>query len=106
MSAQTKGEKVFRGIAVSAGICRGKILVLHRTRHVVSRREIPEAEIVEEVKRFEQVLVQTRKQIKEVQRRVTQSMSSSEGENFDIDNISGSESDGYAPVKKKSVSRV
>jgi hypothetical protein len=33
-------------------------------------------------------------------------MSSSEGENFELDNISGSESDGYTPVKKKSVSLV
>jgi len=33
-------------------------------------------------------------------------MSSSEGENFDLDNISGSESDGYAPVKKKTVNRI
>ena len=27
-------------------------------------------------------------------------MSSSDGENFDLDNVSGSESDGYMPVKK------
>ena len=40
MSAQTKGEKVFRGIAVSSGVCRGKILVLHRVRHLIARREI------------------------------------------------------------------
>ena len=33
-------------------------------------------------------------------------MSSSEGENFELDNISGSESDGYTPVKKKSVSPI
>ncbi len=83
MSAQTKGEKAFRGTAVSAGVCRGKILVLHRARHIISRREIPEAEIVDEVKRFEQVLVQTRKQINEIQRRVLQNLSGSEGDIFD-----------------------
>jgi phosphotransferase system enzyme I (PtsI) len=83
MSAQTKGEKSFRGTAVSAGVCRGKILVLHRARHIISRREIPAAEIVDEIKRFEQVLVQTRKQINEVQRRVHQNMSGSEGDIFD-----------------------
>ncbi|KIM84751.1 hypothetical protein PILCRDRAFT_780689 [Piloderma croceum F 1598] len=32
-------------------------------------------------------------------------MSSSEGENFDLGNVSGSESDDYAPAKKKSVNR-
>jgi phosphoenolpyruvate-protein phosphotransferase (PTS system enzyme I) len=83
MSSPTKGEKVFRGTAVSAGVCRGKILVLHRARHVITRREIAETEISDEVKRFEQVLVQTRKQINEVQRRVVQNMSGSEGDIFD-----------------------
>jgi len=83
MSGQLKGEKVYRGIAVSAGVCRGKILVLHRARHAIARREIPEPEIMDEVKRFEQVLVKTRTQIKEVQRRVVQNMSASEGDIFD-----------------------
>lgn len=37
-------------------------------------------------------------------RRVS-TMSSSEGENFDLGNVSGSESDDYAPAKKKPVNR-
>ena len=83
MSGQIKGEKVYRGIAVSAGVCRGKVLVLHRTRHVISRREVADADIAEETKRFEQALVKTHTQIKEVQRRVVQNMSGSEGDIFD-----------------------
>jgi phosphotransferase system enzyme I (PtsI) len=83
MSGQNKGEKVYRGIAVSAGVCRGKILVLHRARHVISRRELPDAEMPAEIKRFEQSLVSTRKQIKDVQRRVVENMSASEGDIFD-----------------------
>lgn len=83
MSGQIKGEKVYRGIAVSAGVCRGKILVLHRARHVIARRELPEAEVAGEIKRFEQSLVSTRKQIKDVQRRVIEIMSSTEGDIFD-----------------------
>jgi phosphotransferase system enzyme I (PtsI) len=83
MSAQTKGEKVFRGIAVSAGVCRGKIVVLHRARHIITRYELDEKEIVEATKRFEQSLVKTRQQITEVQRRVIKSMSASEGDIFD-----------------------
>jgi phosphoenolpyruvate-protein phosphotransferase (PTS system enzyme I) len=80
---QQKGERTFRGIAVSSGICRGKILVLHRTRHVVARREVPETEVAGEVSRFEQSLVKTRQQLVEVQRRVVQNMSASEGDIFD-----------------------
>ena len=83
MSAQTKGEKVFRGIAVSSGVCRGKILVLHRVRHLIARREIAEADIPAEVKRFEQVLVKTRTQITEIQDRVNANMSAAEGNIFD-----------------------
>ncbi len=83
MSAQSKGEKVFHGIAVSAGVCRGKILVLHRARHIIARREVSDANLEGEIKRFEHSLVRTRTQIKEVQRRVTENMSSSEGDIFE-----------------------
>jgi phosphotransferase system enzyme I (PtsI) len=83
MSSQTKGEKVFRGIGVSAGVCRGKILVLHRARHIISKREIPDDEIASEAKRFEQSLAQTRKQISEIQRKVVESMGAKEGDIFE-----------------------
>ncbi|HEU6447972.1 MAG TPA: phosphoenolpyruvate--protein phosphotransferase [Verrucomicrobiae bacterium] len=83
MSAQTKGEKVYRGIAVSAGVCRGKILVMHRARHFISRREVLENDIAAEVKRFEESLAKTRKQISEVQRKVVQNMGAKEGDIFD-----------------------
>ena len=68
MSGQVKGEKIYRGIPVSAGVCRGKVLLLHQARHVIARRELPAAGIEAEVKRFEQSLVRTRQQITEVVR--------------------------------------
>ena len=83
MSGQVKGEKIYRGIPVSAGVCRGKVLVLHQARHVIARREMEATEVEAEVKRFEQSLVRTRQQITEVQRRVSQTMSSSEADIFD-----------------------
>jgi phosphotransferase system enzyme I (PtsI) len=83
MSAQPKGEKVFRGVAVSAGICRGKILVLHRARHVVARREVPGAEVPAEIDRFEKALVQTRLQILEIQNRVAKNLGSKEADIFE-----------------------
>jgi phosphoenolpyruvate-protein phosphotransferase (PTS system enzyme I) len=83
MSAKPKGEKLFRGIAVSAGICRGKILVLDRAQHVITRRDLPDPEIMTEISRFEQALVQTRQQISEVQRKVAASMGAKEGDIFD-----------------------
>ncbi len=83
MSGQLKGEKVYRGIAVSAGVCRGKVIVLRRARHAIAKRDLPPAEVPAEVKRFEQSLVRTRQQITEIQRRVSQTMSSSEADIFD-----------------------
>lgn len=83
MSGQLTGEKVYRGIAVSAGVCRGKIVVLRHARHAVVRRELPPEEVAEETKRFEQALVRTRQQITEIQHRVSSTMSSSEADIFD-----------------------
>jgi phosphotransferase system enzyme I (PtsI) len=83
MSEPSKGEKVYRGIAVSAGVCRGKILVMHRARHFISRREISENNVAAEVKRFEESLAKTRKQISDVQRKVIQNMGAKEADIFD-----------------------
>jgi phosphoenolpyruvate-protein phosphotransferase (PTS system enzyme I) len=83
MSNQPKGEKIYHGIAVSSGVCRGKVLVLHRARHVISRREIPADSVPAEIKRFEHILVRTRTQIKDVQRRVSENMSANEGDIFE-----------------------
>jgi len=83
MPAQSKGENVFRGVAVSAGICRGKILVLHRARHVVVRREVAEADVPAEIDRFEKALVQTRLQILEIQNKVAKNLGSKEADIFE-----------------------
>ncbi len=83
MSGQVKGEKIYRGIPVSAGVCRGKVLVLHQARHVIARREMAADAVEAEVKRFEQSLVRTRQQITEVQRRVSETMRSNEADIFD-----------------------
>ena len=83
MSGQIKGEKVYRGIAVSAGVCRGKVVVLHHARHAIVRRELSADDVPQEIKRFEHALVRTRQQITEVQRRVADTMSSSEADIFD-----------------------
>lgn len=83
MSNHPQGEKIYHGIAVSAGVCRGKVLVLHRARHIIARREVSDDAVGSEVKRFEHTLVRTRTQIKEVQRRVTENMSAQEGDIFE-----------------------
>jgi phosphotransferase system enzyme I (PtsI) len=78
-----KGERVFRGIPVSAGVCRGKLLVLDRSRPVIGQRELGDEQLNEEVNRLEKALVQTRQQILDVQRRVSEAMGADEGSIFD-----------------------
>jgi phosphotransferase system enzyme I (PtsI) len=77
------GEKVLRGIPVSAGVCRGKILVLDRPRHLVEQRTLAEEEIPGELNRFQQALVKTREQIQDVQRQLTQSLGANQASIFD-----------------------
>ncbi len=81
--AMPKSEMTFRGIPVSGGICRGKILLQHRTRPAISERQLTDLELVEEVHRLEKVLAQTRQQIIEVQHRVSVAMGATEGGIFD-----------------------
>jgi phosphoenolpyruvate-protein phosphotransferase (PTS system enzyme I) len=83
MPEQAKGEKTFRGIAVSAGICRGKILILHRARHIIARRGLADHELNEEVGRFEKALVQTRQQILEIQGKVLETLGAKEADIFE-----------------------
>jgi phosphotransferase system enzyme I (PtsI) len=80
---QRKGELTFRGIPVSAGVCRGKIVVVNHSRPSIGSRKLTDAELDEEVNRLERALVQTRHQILEVQRRVSEAMGAEEGSIFD-----------------------
>ena len=79
----SQGELTFRGIPVSAGVSRGKILVIDRVRPVISKAKVPDAALGEEVNRLEKALVSTRQQILEVQRKVSEGMGAHEGGIFD-----------------------
>jgi phosphotransferase system enzyme I (PtsI) len=78
-----KGERVFRGIPVSAGVCRGKIVVMGKPQHTIAKRTLSDSEAAEEVSRLERSLVQTRQEILEVQRKVSEAMGAAEGSIFD-----------------------
>src|SRR5689334_18002046 len=82
--AAKAGERIIRGIPVSPGVCRGKILVLGKPHgDAIARRDVPEDEISSELKRFEQALVDTRHQILEVQRQVTEGLGAQDAGIFD-----------------------
>mgnify|MGYP002033976627 CR=1 FL=1 len=69
--AADTADKIYRGIAVSPGICRAEILVLDRGHEEAPhRRPVPPARIPVEIERLEQALTDTRQQIREVQQKV------------------------------------
>jgi len=78
------GERVFRGIPVSAGVCRGKIIVLNKpTDDGVPQYSVAEADLPQQVHRLEQALAQTRQQILTVQRKVTEGMGAGDATIFE-----------------------
>jgi phosphotransferase system enzyme I (PtsI) len=78
-----RGEKTFRGIPVSGGVCRGKIVVLGKARPSIAKAHLTDAELPEEINRLEKALLQTRQQILDVQRKVVEGMGAQEGGIFD-----------------------
>lgn len=82
-SARTS-ERILRGIPVSAGVCRGKVLVIGRTQEEpIPRIDLAEEEVPQQIQRLEQAIVQTRKQIHDVQHEVNQTLGVQDGSIFD-----------------------
>ncbi|MFO1502025.1 MAG: phosphoenolpyruvate--protein phosphotransferase [Verrucomicrobiota bacterium] len=77
------GERLIRGIPVSTGVCRGKILVLGKSSTSVPAHVITDAELPQEWQRLERALVLTRQQILDVQRKVGQAMGAEDAGIFD-----------------------
>ena len=79
-----EGERIVRGIAVSPGVCRGKILVLLDNRvDCVPRRTISEEEIPQQIVRLEHAISETRRQLLAVQEKVSTGMGAKDATIFD-----------------------
>ncbi|HKQ39933.1 MAG TPA: phosphoenolpyruvate--protein phosphotransferase, partial [Verrucomicrobiae bacterium] len=81
-SART-GEHIFRGIPVSPGVSRAKIIVLTKSQDRVPEQHLAEADVPNEIQRFEQALIKTRHQIIEMQEQVSERLGAQEGAIFD-----------------------
>jgi len=78
------GERLFRGIPVSSGVSRGKILVLRRPQEdTIPKQNVCEAELAHEVHRLEQALIDTRHEILQVQRQVSEGLGAEDASIFD-----------------------
>src|SRR6266850_328464 len=84
VEAGRSGERLFRGIPVSSGVSRGKILVLHRPQEdSIPRQQVCDDELTHQVHRLEQALVDTRHEILEVQRQVSEGLGAQDASIFD-----------------------
>ncbi|HEY3861811.1 MAG TPA: phosphoenolpyruvate--protein phosphotransferase [Verrucomicrobiae bacterium] len=80
---EQSGERVYKGIPVSSGICQGKAFVLHKAHAAIPHYGVAEADLPAQVQRFQQALLVTRHQIQEVQNKVSQALNASEASIFD-----------------------
>lgn len=73
-----------RGIPVSPGVCRGKILVLHDERiDAVPRYDVARDDLPREVSRLEQAIIKTRHQLHDVQEKVRGGIGAKDASIFD-----------------------
>jgi phosphotransferase system enzyme I (PtsI) len=77
------GERIYKGIPVSAGVCRGKILVFGKTEVSIPHHTIPEEQLPDQVKRLENAITQTRKELLEVQHKVSEGLGAEDASIFD-----------------------
>ena len=77
------GEKMLRGIPVSQGVSRSRVVVLDRTRIDPAKWGILESDPAGEEDRLQASLVETRRQILAVQERLREAMGAKEAQIFD-----------------------
>jgi phosphotransferase system enzyme I (PtsI) len=77
------GEKMLRGIPVSQGVSRSRVVVLDRTRIDPAKWGILESDQAGEEDRLQTSLVETRRQILAVQERLREAMGAKEAQIFD-----------------------
>jgi phosphotransferase system enzyme I (PtsI) len=74
---------VYKGIAVSSGICHGKVFVIHKADVEIPEYNVAEGELAGQVQRLQQALLETRHQILAVQRQVSQALNAQDASIFD-----------------------
>jgi len=77
------GERVLKGIPVSAGVCHGKVLVLRKTELAIPETPVAPSEVAHQIHRFEQALVATRQEILEVQKQVNTALGAKDASIFE-----------------------
>lgn len=77
------GEKVVNGVGVSPGVAIGEVVVFAKDGQVPPARSVSEQEISSEIARFEESLIQTRRQIMQIQKKVREALGAEHAGIFD-----------------------
>ena len=76
-------EITLRGIPASPGIKIGKAYLLGREEYHIPKNSVTEKDIPNEISRFEDALIQTRKEIIDLQKKIAEAMGTEHAEIFD-----------------------
>ncbi|MFA5085521.1 MAG: phosphoenolpyruvate-utilizing N-terminal domain-containing protein, partial [Candidatus Omnitrophota bacterium] len=77
-----KKEIILRGIPAAPGIVTGKALLLDREQYVIPKRPLKDDQIANEVKHFKDALVQTKQEVVEIKKRISEELSAEHGQIF------------------------
>lgn len=76
-------NEILKGIPASSGIVIGPVYIVGRDDFEVSRRAVSESEVVSEIVRFEESLIQTRQELIALQRKIAQEFDQEQAQIFD-----------------------
>lgn len=77
-----ENEIILKGIPASPGIVVGKAFLLDREQYVINRRAVKEEGIQDEIRRFKNALIQTKGEILEIKKRISEEMGIEHGQIF------------------------
>ena len=77
-----KKETVLKGIPAAPGVVSGKAFLYGREQYTISRRNIREDQIQGEIKRFKEALLQTKSEIVEIKKRISEELGVEHGQIF------------------------
>lgn len=77
-----KKEVVLKGIPASPGIVSGKAFLYGREQYTITKRSIKEDQVNGEIKRFKEALVQTKTEVLEIKKRISDEMGAEHGQIF------------------------
>ena len=75
-------ELVLKGIPAAPGIVIGKVLLLDREQYVIPKRAIKEEQLQAEIKHFKDALIQTKEEIIDIKKRISEEPGTEHGQIF------------------------